>query len=94
MTAMLSWHDHVNLSTAWETVYSDYRINGYNQCAFAALHVRKILCPKPLRLLLSFDVQSYFAAVLLSFLNIFFVPVFSELSLVANTHSGRELITA
>lgn len=55
---------------------------------------RKILCPKPLRLLLSFDVQSYFAAVLLSFLNIFFIPVFSELSLVANTHSGRELITA
>lgn len=71
MTAMLSWHDCMNLSTAWEpyTVITEsmVRIDVHSQRRI----IRKILCPKPLRLLLSFDVQSYFAAILLSFLNIF-----------------------
>lgn len=33
MTALL------NISTAWETIYCDYTISRYNQCAFAELHL-------------------------------------------------------
>lgn len=38
MTAMLSQHDRLNLSTAWEWEPCDYRISICNQCSFAALH--------------------------------------------------------
>lgn len=35
---MRCWYERINLSTAWETICCDYRINVYNRCAFAEHH--------------------------------------------------------